>query len=189
MELEHGHHTPPPQCSWTDEATCCLLSAQCFLDRNSRLVVGLCVIAYIYGVAYAFFPYYFDNFKYEFKNVRSNCDFVLDAEGDNAEEIGSLYFALMGPIPMFLSLLLIIVTNSVIVIYIMKRYKSSWNRKKSRKSRKQGSFGSFIINMDQKVQSKQVIVSLLMMTGWYMMCYSIIIFCNFKNFFSYWRAY
>ena len=63
---------------------------------------------------------FYENHNYP---SRSNCDFVLDAEGDNAKEIGSLYFALMGPIPMFLSLLLIIVTNSVIVIYIMKRYK------------------------------------------------------------------
>ncbi|KAL5263921.1 hypothetical protein ACHWQZ_G005115 [Mnemiopsis leidyi] len=158
-----------------------------FLELHRRWVIGLCVLAYIYGVIYACFPYFFEDFGYKFKNMWSVCDFELDPDSTR-DTIGAVYFALMGPIPVFISLLLIFVTNTIIVLYLLKRYQSSWEREKTRKkSRKQGSFGSFIVNMDQKVQSKQVVVSLLLMTGWYMVCYSLIIFCNFKNFVTYWK--
>ena len=60
-----------------------------------------------------------------FRDRWSICDFEFDIKGERAKQIGTVYFALMGPIPVFMSLLLISITNIVIVIYLMKRYKVS----------------------------------------------------------------
>ena len=52
------------------------------------------------------------------------CDFELDPDSTR-DTIGAVYFALMGPIPVFISLLLIFVTNTIIVLYLLKRYQVS----------------------------------------------------------------
>ncbi|XP_063677398.1 uncharacterized protein LOC134813511 [Bolinopsis microptera] len=76
----------------------------------------------------------------------------------------------MGPVPMCCSLLVIIVTNVIIARYLFLRYNKSWEKSKSGET-----------SATDKAQSRQIVVSLLLMTSWYFVCYSIIIFHNFKN--------
>ena len=51
------------------------------------------------------------------------CDYWFDAE--ERTDMADFYLAIMGPLPMVLSLLCIVSTNAVIVVYLVKRYKVS----------------------------------------------------------------
>lgn len=146
----------------------------------------MCVGTYLYGAVFATFPYMIKignskTFGYKFDNAWSICDFIYNAEND--KEIAFIYTILMGPIPMIISLVIIIVTNVVIGVYLYQRYKASWRVKvtKIQPGKKRGKRLMSTEVLDSPIHSKQVVLSIFLMTVWYMLCYSLIIFNNFKN--------
>ncbi|KAL5263924.1 hypothetical protein ACHWQZ_G005118 [Mnemiopsis leidyi] len=137
------------------------------LASSKPFITALCIGAFSYGAVFACYPYFFESVQYHFFNWWSICDFLYD-EKDHRQSL--MYSLIMGPVPMCCSLLVIIVTNIVIARYLFLRYKKSWE--KAARGEKP--------TLD-RTQSKQIVISLLLITLWYFVCYSIIIFHNFKN--------